>query len=162
MQFKHGKVVFGYKDTFSMESTLAPIICAGLKKFKEIANAEPDRKWLPSSVTEELIAQGVIAYQEDYCLSEIDWDKAMAHYEYLIDEMIYAFDESNEPNISDYDFHYNMDTEEADSKTGYIPATITCTNKEESDRYTKAMQEYYDRCDKGREVFSRHFKSLWW
>ncbi len=110
-----------YRDTFNLDCTLSPIICSALKKFKEVL-IEKACKGIPSIVTQDLIDQGIVSYtdEDSYQLSEEDFDKVYHYYLDYIDQMIYAFDESEEPCKNDYDFSYETISGEQDKHGVYL------------------------------------------
>ena len=161
MQFKKGKILFGFKDTWHMDEQLSKVILAGVSKYKEVINEEGGhRKGVPASISSHLHSEGVITYGDDYHLSEEDYEKCEGYFDYVIDEIIYAFG-NNEPDIMDYDFEYNRVTEQPD-ELGMIPFTLECTNQSESDRYSKDKLAHNKRCLEGRKLFAEHFHALWW
>ena len=161
MKFHKGKTVFNFKDTFSMNFTLSKVILAGLLKYKEVINAEEGRKGIPASISQELIEQGVVEYQEDYQLSDEDWDKCSDYFDYVLDEMIHAFDSSNEPDIRAYNFKHTFVKNSVQDSIG-ISGNMECSNEEAKDSYNEDMKAYRKRCDEGRMFFAVHFESLWW
>ena len=162
MHFKKGKVIFGQRDTFSLHSILSQVILAGMVKFKETINKDNGlRKGVPAEVSIYMRDQGLIT-QEDYSgLSDESYTKCGEYYDYVIDEILYAFDESNEPDIGNYDFSYKRLTGEPD-EDGLRPFKLDCTNDEEKERYSSDMKDYKVRCDKGRELFAKYYNTLWW
>lgn len=161
MRFKKGKPYFTNKDTWSLDIHLANVICEGVKKFKSVINEDGNCKGVPASISTYMEEIGQINYGENFHLSDEDFKKCEEYYQYVLDEVIYAFDESKEPKIKDYDFHYNI-TRIEPSREWTIPAKICSTNEEESERYSKDLEAYNKRCDKGRMLFAKHFNSLWW
>lgn len=162
MHFKKGRIIFGQRDTFSLHSTLSKVIHSGMVKFKETINKDNgQRKGVPADISIYMQEQGLIT-QEDYSgLSEGDYIKCEQYYDYVIDEIIYTFDESNEPAVRDYDYTYNSFTGEPD-EDGLIPFELDCTNDAEKERYCNDMDIYRVRCEIGRELFAKFFNTLWW
>lgn len=134
MYIKKGKPHFGKKDTWSMNYVLAPIIAAGLVKFKEDWLVRHEAG-LNGGLTQWCVDTGMVGYIDDYDYSEADWGKMEQVYLYMLDEMIYAFS-SERP---EYSKHSSVDFE-----THIVN--------------TKA---YYARCDIGRGFFAEYFDSLW-
>lgn len=82
--------IFHKKDTWDLDTILAPIILAGLKKFKyELVSRHAENKVISVPVT-------VMADIEE--LTEADIQRWFEILEY----MIYAFDVSNKPNVEYY------------------------------------------------------------
>ena len=161
MQIKKGKTLFSYKDTWNLNTQLSKVIVSGLLKFKEVINAEEGRKGVPASISCYLVEQGEISYEDGFSLSDEDWEKAYAYFDYVLDEMIFAFSD-NEPDIMAYDFKHNMIRDDVQDDSPCVAMTIECTNEEESTRYNKDMVEYGERCEKGRELFAKFYDGLWW
>src|SRR5690606_36136296 len=113
MRMKGSKPIFNDKDTWNMDATLAPIICEGLKKFKEVISDPECIAVYPCKVI-NAFDFGYGVEMEDDCIKE--WHK-------IIDEMIYAFDSTNEPNISDYDFDLEF-MNVGKTEQGYTQSTV--------------------------------------
>ena len=152
MQIKKGKVLFGFKDTFSMDSVLAEVICAGVTKYKEVIS-EKNRKGIPSSIYDE-VELTVNDEHEDFeglCYKRLD---------YVLDEIIYAFGD-NAPDIMKYDYDYDEVSNTPD-QFGNKTYSLVCNNKEELLRYETDSSTHDKRCEEGRLLFAKHFDGLWW
>ena len=133
--------------------TLNPIICAGLKKFKEVVQGS-DYGGIPGVVIGDVVTdydmnEGLTGEQEELALKA--WMGSL-------DKMIYAFDDDSEPDMEDYDFTYD-----------HIKATdqplsirLQCTNKAEEARYTEDMGVWREKVKEGRALFARYYDGLWW
>ena len=152
MYIKKGKPYFNTKDTWSMSGTLSPIIAAGLIKFRE--------EWLKSGngmagiVISDLLDMGVVTSLNEITweFTDEDWLKLDQVFLYYLDEMIFAFG-SNKPDCTLYNIKFlPRDLEFSDE--------VRQLNKVESARYRNDLQEYYDRCDKGRMLFAEYFNAL--
>ncbi|AHK11188.1 hypothetical protein S14_76 [Shewanella sp. phage 1/4] len=112
MYIKKGKPYFGRKDTWSMDGVLAPIIAAGITKFKDDWCSKSPMAGLNGILTTECIDTGMVSYIDDYAYSPDDWRKMEQVYVYMLDEMIYAFG-SEEPDWIDIqellDYHKRCD-----------------------------------------------------
>ena len=82
-----------YKDTFSLDYTLSPIILAALKKFRE--QSHKDMFGYPSRLNTDF------SLPDNSDLGPIIWEG-------LIDHMIYAFDMDNEPKAEDYGYTVDL------------------------------------------------------
>ena len=82
-----------YKDTFSLDYTLSPIILAALKKFRE--QSHKDMFGYPSRLNTDF------SLPDNSDLGPIIWEA-------LIDHMIYAFDMDNEPKAEDYGYTVDL------------------------------------------------------
>lgn len=126
--------IFNYKDTWSLDSTLAPIICAGLKKFKEVISSTD---WG--------------GYPSDFDTEE-DWYK-------VLDKMIWSFENAHfELNIPE---KYWEGTEDM-SFTGTLNREKTPEQKALWDEYMKTCNAHQERLEEGFELFGKYFQSLWW
>ena len=102
MRMKGKKVIFDIKDTFSMSHTLDKVICAGLKKFKEVITSD-DYNYamgVPFNILVELFPN---SDDRNHTNEEVEFGGTV--WLSYIDMMIYAF-ENKEPDISDYDFDF--------------------------------------------------------
>ncbi len=125
-----------YKDTFSLDYTLSPIILAALKKFRE--QSHKDMFGYPSRLNTDF------SLPEDSDLGPIIWEG-------LIDHMIYAFDMDNEPKAEDYGYTVDL-----------IRGSFKVSSEEAKEAYYAAEKEYEDLCRKGRELFAKYYHNLWW
>lgn len=152
MRYVKGKWAASYRDTYSLDHTLSPIIYAGLQKFHD--------------VLEQKNREGkCLGIPNEYMKNEADWVTDSDVQDWLddINKMMYAF-ENKEPDIRDYDFHMNMTPVEGGvaRKGCSIPYTIDSTNQAETDRYHEDCKEHEVKVQEGLKLFSAKFKSLWW
>ena len=152
MRYSKGRWQASYKDTFSLDMTLSPIIYAGLQKFHD--------------VLEQKNREGkCLGVPNEYMKNEADWVTDSDVQDWLDDikKMMYAF-ENKEPDISLYDFSLEMVpvpggvAEEGCS----VPYTIECDNLEEKARYYADCEEHERLVRERLDLFSQKFKSLWW
>ena len=135
-----------YKDTFSLDYTLSPIILAALKKFRE--QSYKAYFGFPSRLNSDYLLP------EDSDLGPIIWDS-------ILDHMIYAFDMDNEPKAED--FGYTVDLIRGDKlDNGCTSVTFKVSSEEAKEAYYLAMKEYEDLCKRGRELFAEYYHNLWW
>ena len=143
-----------YKDAWSVDYTLNPIIYAVLVKFYE----QKDKPMFgtPSSIYYTLfpdIGMGDTTPEQE--------EQAQKYWHECIEKMIYAFNPASEPDIANYDFKYTW--EDADSPLrGMRVKTVTCTNEQERDRYAKDCKSYEEKAAEGRELFAKYYLNLWW
>lgn len=152
MIYKKGKWQASYKDTFSLDTTLSPIIYAGLSKFHD--------------VLEQKNREGkCLGIPNEYMKNEADWVTDSDVQDWLDDikKMMYAF-ENKEPDMKDYNFSLEMVPVEGEvAKAGFsVPYTIECNNLEEKARYYADCDEHESKVQEGLNLFSTKFKSLWW
>lgn len=142
-----GQWQVGYKDTFSLDCSLSPIIYAALKKFHD--------------VLEERHNSGkCMGIPSEYMKNEEEWVTYSDIQDWLDDikKMMYAFDLKAEPNIRDYNFNYpNMFKPENNGVCDF-----TCSNPEGRDAYRKAMKEHDIKVKEGLKLFGEKYQDLWW
>lgn len=143
---KKGEWKFGYRDTFSLDHTLAPIIKAGLEKFLEVLEKKETegKAWgIPS----------------DFCDYDENYNVTAYHTEKWFDalrEMIWAFGSDKMYSMKGYDLGRGFWDEREDTPEEYK------FHKQERERYKKDSEAYYERQQKGYELFAKHFNDLWW
>lgn len=152
MRMVKGKWTASYRDTFSLDTTLSPIIYAGLSKFH--------------SVLEQKNREGkCLGIPNEYMKKEADWVTDSDVQDWLDDikKMMYAF-ENKEPDMSLYNFSLEMvPVPGGVAKEGCsVPYTIECDNLEEKARYYADCDEHDRLVQEGLNLFSQKFKSLWW
>lgn len=144
MRMRGKKPIFNYKDCWSMDLTLSPIICEGLKKFKQELEIHPARGY-PAEL-----------HSED----DQDGDKAFQDWLDILDKMIYAFDLKNEPKIGDYGFEFETVWETLGNGNQQL-VSIDPTDIDEYNRYKQDEVDYKRRKDEGLHLFAEYFENLW-
>lgn len=157
MRMKGKKPIFNYKDTFSMDATLNPIIHAGLTKFADTIEEKINDPWIgvPSSVLADYFPDHDV---ED----EITNDHVMKWIE-IVREMAFAFSDY-EPDPGDYGFEIEFIGTSDHPKEEVVVYTrrTRINNQDEWDRYGKDIELARKRADKGRELFAKYYNDLWW
>lgn len=136
-----------YRDTWSLDCALSPIIAAGLKKFMEV-KAQKEHFGIP----------GVIAnkYPDD------DYESAGREWQEILEKMLYAFD-APEPDIMAYDFKLDMNFVEDESlPEGFGRCEFLCSNEEGYERYKQAEEEHWTKVEEGHRLFGEYYRCLWW
>ena len=152
MIYKKGRWQASYKDTWSLDTTLSPIIYAGLSRFHDVLeqkNREGKCLGVPS----------------EYC-SDCETgptDQEVQNWLDDIKKMMYAF-ENKEPDMSLYDFKLEMvPVPGGVAKEGMsVPHTIECDNLEEKARYYADCDEHEMLVQEGLNLFSLRYSNLWW
>lgn len=140
----------GYKDTFSLDSTLRPIIAAGLVKFRDVLR---ERDTNGKTI-------GVPSYYydpaEDSCTLWLE----------ILDKMVYSFT-ANEPEMEE--FGVSLEWEFIDlpeSNPSYVEAKsmkVTYLPSEEAYKvYSDAVVEHNKRLEEGYKLFGENYSNLWW
>lgn len=151
MRMRGKKAIYNYSDTFSLESTLAPIIKAGLEKFRDVLvqrNSQGDILGIPCGVE-----------NTHQILLEDGSEEAFQEWISTLDKMIVGF--SDEIDIAEYDFSYDMTNEKVE-EDGSVSYTLSCTNEDEATRYREDCKLHHQQRLEGRELFAKHFEDLWW
>jgi hypothetical protein len=154
MRMKGKKPIFSYKDTWSLDSVLSPIISAGLKKFIEVSNDPEKGQWF--GVPGIFETEGLnLENDEDHLIAFQAWQEC-------IEEMIYAFD-NKDPDINDYDFSY-VDGPGHGEPTGNntFRWNIVSDNIDESQRYREDSRNHEKRVQRGYDLFGKYYSALWW
>lgn len=155
MIYKKGKWTASYRDTFSLDHTLSPIIYAGLKRFH--------------SVLEQKNREGkCLGVPSEYC-AKPEEDVTDEELQYWLDDikkMMYAF-ENKEPDPKDY--NYTLDFVEVDEETHAIKTerygklfTIETSNQAETDRYDADRKIHEEKVQEGLKLTFEKWQSLWW
>lgn len=153
MYMNRTSIVFGARDTWSLDHTLSPIILSALLKFKECSK---DYKGIPGLLLCEMFPE--VAYDH----TEEQYDQASARWEEILDTMIYAFNLKNEPKIQDYAFKFNHSFFEDTSPDEFTRMDFSVTNEEEYERYKFDEKAYQDKVTEGHMLFGKYLKCLWW
>ena len=152
MRYSKGKWIASYRDTYSLDHTLSPIIHAGLSKFHEVLEKRNKEG-------------GCLGVPSEYMKDESEWVTDSDVQDWLDDikKIMYAF-ENKEPDMKDYSFSLNMvPVPGGIAKEGYsVPYTIECDNEEEKARYYADMDAHEKRVQEGLNLFGQKYKSLWW
>ena len=146
MRYTKGKWVASYKDTFSVEQTLNKIVLAHITKLYECLK-KSECHGVP------MYYMDIQARIEGVDWNEVDVDKADEIRMKDLEELIWTFSD-NEPDISDYDFHYDFGND--------VPCGIQCSNEAESNRYADDMKVWDERKKKGYKLFGDTYYDLSW
>jgi len=155
MRYSKGRWTASYRDTYSLDMTLPPIIYAGLSKFH--------------SVLEQKNREGkCLGVPNEYCANpDVDvTDQEIQNWLDDIKKMMYAF-ENKEPDMSLYNFKLTMVPVECELAKSYEGKfgksyTIECDNLEEKARYYVDCDEHERLVQEGLDLFSQKYRSLWW
>lgn len=156
MRMKGKKSIFTYKDTYSLDSTLAPIILEGLKKFKGVI--------MERNENDRVFGVPIKCHhgESEQHHTEEERKEALAQWLSILDTMIYAFDRKNEPSMDDYNFTLNMVVLGRNEEDETSDVDIKCDNEEEYQRFRRDEEEHHERVKEGHRLFGEFFDSLWW
>lgn len=157
MRMKGKKVYFSYRDTFSLDSTLSPVILSALKRFKEVITSPEHSDWrgVPGAVISDMFPD-LVGHPSDEQMKQAD-----ARWLEIIDTMIYAFDHKNEPDLKDYQFKFHHHVLER-FEDGGSRINIGHDNEEEYQRYKADQKEYEEKVVEGHNLFGQFYQCLWW
>ena len=142
-----GKWEFGYKDTYSLDDSLSPIIAAGVRKFKDVLEERNNRN-------------ACIGIPHSVCNGgEVDDDSVKKWFD-ILDKIVYAF-ENKEPDSEGFDFELDRTFEKIEG-TKLNRMNINCSDDDAWDRYIEALKEHRAKVQEGVDLFAKHFKDLWW
>lgn len=157
MRIKHGNVKFGFRDTYGVHHTLRPIIHDWLVNFKKTIQ-EVDERGGCIGVPGNIMSDFGIHWDDDGSYSEDRLKDGMEKWYEVLDEMIYGF--SEEPPIPD-NVGFSVRTV-AEHDNGMTEITIDIDNQGAYDSYLERKRQFYERAEKGRELFAKYFENLWW
>lgn len=154
-----GKYRWSHKATYSVDWSLSVVILAYLEKLYETIK-DRETVGIPHHYfKKQAEIQGVS--EDDWYSDEVDLDAAHQLRLNDLEELIYVFNNKNEPRIEDYDFKIDMKFGETDEK-GCAACEFEVTGEEERNRYRKDSSEWHDRKQKGQELFGQIFNTLDW
>ena len=147
-------------DTWSMDSTLADIILPMLKQLKKTNHGAPyvDDEDVPY----ELRSINDSPYVKEY---EIDAPRHFARWEYVMDQMIFAFECKVDDSWEDlfrsgkHDIKFEPSAWDENGKV-----TMSRMVKGPNDTYVwdyEGMKEYEKRIQNGFRLFGRYYQNLW-
>lgn len=146
--------VASYKDTWSVQHAMDPMIVAIMKKFIEVMEGNKgDYFGVPCCDLEV----------DKYDDNEDNFDARLAEWEGIIRE-IYAGMTAVDPsdNYDEYDFNVDLGNEPYDEEYGGYPVKFTITNQDEYDRFNAATKAYEERLAASRALFFKYYSNLWW
>jgi hypothetical protein len=153
MRLKGKKPIFTIKDTYSLDSTLNPIIAAGLKKFLEvITNKNKDDSIYGVPGVFLALKTGDDGYEKDLEKASQKWFEAL-------EKMIYSFG-AEEPGISDGVVEMIYATEP--NEEGGYELEIKIHNQDLYDKHLRDVEVHLKKVQEGLDLFAKHYSSLWW
>lgn len=158
MHRSKGKWNASYKDTWSIEQSLNPIILAYLEKLYTTLKASKHHGVPMYYVEKQALIDGISdPYSED-----VDLDKADELRFNDLEELIWVFG-SEEPDILSYDF--KIDFVEVDKEDDIVKKHGKCfttqvVGEQEYERYNKDIDFYWERKMKGYKLFGEIYHYL--
>lgn len=158
------KVHIDNYDVWSADHTLAMIIAPTLKKLKEIQHGYPhvDNEDVPEELRFEMTEE-----EKKNWDGSVD-DKHEARWNYILDEMIWAFEQHADPYDNDAQFHHNSDQLEMvfvpieGTKTSYV--TFNHQKDPTKPKYWvdhEGKKKHHERMNNGVRLFAKYYQALW-
>jgi hypothetical protein len=154
MYFKHGKVVFGYKDSYSADPVLSDIIVDWLQNFKDTINKNRDSGFIGCPNT---ILVDYFENKETYTDEEVK--QGLTKWLEVLDEMIYAF-RNDAPDCTGVWIEGEGHGEE--TKEGTFKRRMLHKDEQAYKTYRDECDKHYQRVKRGRELFAKYYDALWW
>jgi len=146
-------------DTWSMDSTLTPIILPMLKQIRQTSHGAPyvDDLDVPVEIRSTSAPP-----------KENDWDTDEFHFkrwQWVIDQMIWAFENTNNDDWEDQFFTGTLDQEMVITKTNNKGSPIEW-NLKDGPNHTRSFdregyEEYSKRIQGGLVLFGKYYRALW-
>ena len=133
-------------DTWSMDSTLAPIILPMLVQLKERKHGSPnvDDEDVPKRL------RSTKKQQEKYNKDGSTDPKFFERWDWLLDEMIWAFEQKTRDNWQDDYYGPYIESEDGKMLSGHFEWTDD-----------KGRQAHQERMTNGFKLFGKYFENLW-
>lgn len=154
-------VKIDYWDTWGMDSTLAPIILPMLKQLREtkhgsaIVDLEDVPEHLRTTGTQEYHDQLVFDFYKEDNTYKDDYPNIHARWEWVLDEMIWAFeqkaDDKSEDQFFDHPENYK-DNFPWNRKGEYVSRTNVDWN---------GLKSWQKRKENGFRLFGKYYEGLW-
>jgi hypothetical protein len=139
-------------DVWNLDSTLALIITPALKVLKKNKQGAPLVD--DDDVPDHLKSTNARPKEHEYDTDEFWFDR----FEYVLDEMIFAFDSINNDWEAQY-HHGDIDwTFEESDNTGFSKIKV---NKDNYSFDEEGYKEQYERIKNGLRLFSKYYFTLW-
>lgn len=169
LDFVHPKIDYvkiDYWDTWSMDTTLSPIILPMLKQLKETKHGSGyiDLEDVPENLryttTEDYDAQSTFDFYNEEGSQKIECD-IHVRYDWVLDEMIWAFEQLNN---EDWEDQYwirkpEIDFTKHEEDEGKEVKPVRWKVKGECD--WDGRQKHQERINNGLRLFGKYYSSLW-
>jgi hypothetical protein len=140
------KVNLDKYDTWSMDHTLAIIICPMLKQLQATKHGAP--KVDDKDVPKELRSTEAAPKENDWVTDDLWYDR----WDWVLTEMIWTFEQLSDEAESDSKF---FDHSEVDNSSDIN----TQVKQLKVDR--KGLKQHWDRIDNGLRLFGKYYRNLW-
>lgn len=141
------QIVIHNYDTWNMDHTLALIIVPLLKQLKATKHGAPNVDCIDVPMRLHPKQLEVVRYREN---GETD-ENFFKRWDYVMDEMIWAFEQIRDDNESQFYDHSEVDDNEPD-------ITKRAKQLKVDD---EGLKKYHDRINNGTRLFGKYYRSLW-
>ena len=148
-------------DTWGMDSTLAPIILPMLKQLRETKHGSPFvdledvPEYLRASGTAEHDSQGVFDFYKEAEAYEDEWAHLHVRWEWVLDEMIWAFEQKEDDDAEGQFFDHS----ECDDEKFPWDKDGTYQSKIKVDWI--GLKAWQKRKENGFRLFGKYYEALW-
>lgn len=158
-------------DTWSMDHTLAHIILPMLKQLRDTKHGSPmvDLEDVPEELRmtgyEDASSQFRLKFDDDEQYQKESWDITHRRWEWVLNEMIFAFEHLLDDTWEEAYRSGNIDTHsvpcewDADGKPTLYTFEHGPNHTYECDY--DGMKKVYDRMDNGFRLFGKYYRGLW-
>mgnify|MGYP006287712173 CR=1 FL=1 len=167
LDFVHPQVKYvkiDYWDTWSMDYTLSPIIPPMLKQLKETKHGsgfidmEDVPEYLRTTTTEDYEEQQTFDFYKENVPEGGD---IHARYDWVLDEMIWAFEQLNNPDHEEQFWkqrpEFDLDEYPEDEGENIVPLRW----KVEGQCDWEGLRKHQDRIQNGCRLFGKNYQTLW-
>jgi hypothetical protein len=160
MDFIHPEVNFikvDYWDVWSMDHTLSPIILPMLKQLKEVKHGSGHVD--DEDVPDELKSTSAPPKENEWDTDD-NWHK---RWDYVLDEMIWAFEQLSDDNHEDKFWHERGEIDWEEMKRPFPEGETTREVKWKSESKVDwdGMKEHNKRINNGTRLFGKYYRGLW-
>ena len=151
-------------DIWSADHTLAMIIAPTLRKLKEHQHGYPhvENEDVPEELRFSLSDKEM--YEHDGTVDS----KHEARWNYVLDEMIWAFEQHASPDNNDDQFHHNSDQLDMflTPIEGEKGSELTFNHQKDPSKPaywvdTEGKEKHYERMNNGVRLFAKYYQALW-
>lgn len=159
------KVRIDNYDVWGADHTLGMIIAPTLKKLKEIKHGYPD---VDNEDVPEELRFTLSEKEKRECGGTVD-AKHEARWEWVLDEMIWAFEQHADPNEGEDQFHHNSDQLEmifTPLEDGSKRSSLTMNYQKDPNKPAywvdeEGKKKHHERKANGVRLFAKYYEALW-
>lgn len=141
------QIVIHNYDTWNMDHTLALIIVPLLKQLKATKHGAPNVDCIDVPMRLQPKQLEVVRYRENGDTDE----NFFKRWDYVIDEMIWAFEQIRDDTEDQFYDHSEVDDNEPDINKRVKNLKVD----------DEGLKKYHDRINNGTRLFGKYYRSLW-